>query len=534
MSEAITTNDEAVFYELEDVPTNWPGPKLKKKSMLSFSSYNDDDLDDAGPDSPESERLLVPVFHQRIAPRKTFGSSTDHLFGIPSFVVLNREEQGNYEAILNKVFQRVQVLTTRDLHEGLPQTEEDTEDEEASSVENVSRPEITLDKPDDEKDGFVEVSMQDAESVADGEETKDTKSTPTPAALPKAKKVTAQIAAELFDVKIAPKKSDRIPTGWSSLDAEILMTSRLNRSRSPSPAPQKQISGFFSGLTGRSSGIRTPVSQKSDISDNEDAFDATEPEEPGMRDSSDDEDNYAASHQDLSAFNTAPSADFSDNAGFLPAKSAFQPSPSPRNISPASRGEFRPLIRFGEGIVLEWRDEGHDAIFGGKPEGDDFRGTDTWSRMPIMEDAELARARRRREERKAKGIHLEDCLDEFAKEEILSADDPWFCPKCKEHRRASKKFELWKCPDILVIHLKRFSSSRSFRDKIDVMIDCPVEGLDLSTRVGINEGKEMIYDLFAVDNHYGGLGGGHYTAYVKNWYDGKWYYCDGKRLLVPP
>jgi ubiquitin carboxyl-terminal hydrolase 4/11/15 len=37
----------------------------------------------------------------------------------------------------------------------------------------------------------------------------------------------------------------------------------------------------------------------------------------------------------------------------------------------------------------------------------------------------------------------------------------------------------------------------------------------------------MIYDLIAVDNHYGGLGGGHYTAYVKNWYDGKWYYCDG-------
>lgn len=31
-----------------------------------------------------------------------------------------------------------------------------------------------------------------------------------------------------------------------------------------------------------------------------------------------------------------------------------------------------------------------------------------------------------------------------------------------------------------------------------------------------------IYDLYAVSNHYGGLGGGHYTAYAKNgtqWYD---------------
>jgi ubiquitin carboxyl-terminal hydrolase 4/11/15 len=31
-----------------------------------------------------------------------------------------------------------------------------------------------------------------------------------------------------------------------------------------------------------------------------------------------------------------------------------------------------------------------------------------------------------------------------------------------------------------------------------------------------------IYDLYAISNHYGGLGGGHYTAYAKNknsWYD---------------
>ncbi|PWW77439.1 UCH-domain-containing protein [Tuber magnatum] len=130
-------------------------------------------------------------------------------------------------------------------------------------------------------------------------------------------------------------------------------------------------------------------------------------------------------------------------------------------------------------------------------------------------------------ERKRKGIHLEDCLDEFAKEEILSEEDPWFCPRCKVHRRASKKLELWKCPDILVIHLKRFSSSRNFRDKIDALIDCPVTGLDLQERVGLKEeGKSLVYDLIAVDNHYGGLGGGHYTAFAKSWIDGKWYHYD--------
>ncbi|RVE73387.1 hypothetical protein OJAV_G00049010 [Oryzias javanicus] len=35
-----------------------------------------------------------------------------------------------------------------------------------------------------------------------------------------------------------------------------------------------------------------------------------------------------------------------------------------------------------------------------------------------------------------------------------------------------------------------------------------------------------IYDLIAVSNHYGGMGGGHYTAYAKNKMDGKWYYFD--------
>ena len=40
----------------------------------------------------------------------------------------------------------------------------------------------------------------------------------------------------------------------------------------------------------------------------------------------------------------------------------------------------------------------------------------------------------------------------------------------------------------------------------------------------------FIYDLIAVDNHYGGLGGGHYTAYAKNCLDNKWYYFDDSRV----
>lgn len=36
----------------------------------------------------------------------------------------------------------------------------------------------------------------------------------------------------------------------------------------------------------------------------------------------------------------------------------------------------------------------------------------------------------------------------------------------------------------------------------------------------------LIYDLFAVDEHLGGLGGGHYRAYAQNHVSGDWYHFD--------
>ena len=41
---------------------------------------------------------------------------------------------------------------------------------------------------------------------------------------------------------------------------------------------------------------------------------------------------------------------------------------------------------------------------------------------------------------------------------------------------------------------------------------------------------DALYDLYAVSNHFGGLGGGHYTAYCKNPIDEKWYDCDDSRV----
>jgi ubiquitin carboxyl-terminal hydrolase 4/11 len=187
-----------------------------------------------------------------------------------------------------------------------------------------------------------------------------------------------------------------------------------------------------------------------------------------------------------------------------------------------------PLVRLGEGLVVDWNPQAWEVLFSGQP-GDEMRGESTWDKMPRFDDPELEAKRNALRQRRKNGITLDDCLNEFGKEEILSEMDTWYCPKCKEHRRATKKFELWKTPDILVMHLKRFSSSAMRRDKLDVFVDFPVEGLDLTSRViESEEGKQEIYDLFAVDDHWGGLGGGHYTAFAKNFVDNEWYEYNGE------
>lgn len=75
------------------------------------------------------------------------------------------------------------------------------------------------------------------------------------------------------------------------------------------------------------------------------------------------------------------------------------------------------------------------------------------------------------------------------------------------------------------MHLKRFKSGNSiYKSKLDTKVEFPIKGLDLTNYVisssspnDLLDGEtNMIYDLFAISNHYGGLGGGHYTAYAKN------------------
>lgn len=102
-------------------------------------------------------------------------------------------------------------------------------------------------------------------------------------------------------------------------------------------------------------------------------------------------------------------------------------------------------------------------------------------------------------QKKKTTVALRDCIELFTTMETLGEHDPWwelcsikkfqmfllpsaanlffihrYCPTCKKHQQATKKFDLWSLPRILVVHLKRFSYNRCWRDKLDTVVDFPI------------------------------------------------------------
>ncbi|KAL2834618.1 hypothetical protein BJY01DRAFT_239124 [Aspergillus pseudoustus] len=446
----IGEGDEIGIYEVESVPTNYNPDKVTKSTYFSYGRSSYEEVPKF--DSPKSDKMIISVFHRHERPRGGFRSN-HQFFGVPSYVIINREEATDYDSILRKVLTQAANMTTRDfLNEEVP---DDQQEASAEDSDTVIMNEDDAESADskikttsvDGEEGMVDVSMRDASDQTD-----------TPQDSTRAARLESSVPARfhsLFEIKYA-KTNEAVPLGFSSVDEN------------------KEYPKMSSRIKPKAIAKREP-----------------ETPEAGSEDES------SADEIDM----------FADQRTTTP--------------KPQRQG---PLICPGEAIVLDWNEDAHDALFGGDlNDSDGVRGAPTWKSIDRMPDPELANRRALRQKRKKRGITLQECLDEFNKEEILSENDAWYCPRCKEHRRASKKFELWKTPDILVMHLKRFSASRGFRDKLDVMVDFPTEGLDLTGRVeNPEEGKGLIYDLFAVDNHYGGLGGGHYTAYAKNFMTGLW------------
>lgn len=170
-------------------------------------------------------------------------------------------------------------------------------------------------------------------------------------------------------------------------------------------------------------------------------------------------------------------------------------------------------------VRLNWPQELCDRAFDVK----------TYEAAEIVEDPEQASRMA-----EAKTITVKDCIDKYCLMEQLDETEMWYCNRCKDHVRAWKQFHLYRAPPILIVHLKRFhySPTTHRRDKIDTFIDFPLTGLDLTNEfTHWNEDEKPVYDCYAVSNHFGGLGGGHYTAFALS-DEGTWSNFDDSRVTT--
>jgi Ubiquitin carboxyl-terminal hydrolase len=120
------------------------------------------------------------------------------------------------------------------------------------------------------------------------------------------------------------------------------------------------------------------------------------------------------------------------------------------------------------------------------------------------------------------GIELSYCLKEFCKVQKLSISDNWMCPSCKVHREGGQNMNLWRLPDLLTFHIKRFNMSARWHEKITTKVNFPLTGLDMkdfchkdSPILTDDNAETSVYDLISVVNHYGSMTGGHYVATCK-------------------
>ncbi|KAF8096762.1 hypothetical protein N665_0301s0010 [Sinapis alba] len=111
--------------------------------------------------------------------------------------------------------------------------------------------------------------------------------------------------------------------------------------------------------------------------------------------------------------------------------------------------------------------------------------------------------------------NLQSALDSFTRVEKL--DEPMTCDNCKEKVSKEKQLLLYKLPQVVTFHLKRFKNNGFFMEKIFNHVEFPLE-IDLQPYMIISQNNEVTtkYRLYAFVEHFGSLAYGHYSSYVRS------------------
>ncbi|KAL7323542.1 hypothetical protein PS15p_211424 [Mucor circinelloides] len=551
-----------------------PVPPLpKKKARYSYNRYSqlEDDHEEKQP-IDENQLIVFPVYCATVTKTDTYSGERIEQFGDPIILAVPRKDANKFDVLYHLVSAHVERYTQFKLFEEVKEDQQDALDEQFDQESQTIEDSDIFESSDEQPPGYDTVVQQEQKEQAEQErqdEITELESTSvddqdgmeidtvpphsqnlihTAAAVTAAGGKKIEPMSNLFAVKVfsAPRSYSRGP---EELLPSVQSWNGLVDLRERAKAEQEQLEEYLKQQNESSSDEEAEALEKD-----------TEMEDsvvlPSRMEDEDEDDQVedaaalfpasttAASQQgdaddrdsmDNASFHSENSDRFSTSKPLSPVIATAPPSPPPalpkRKVScPPST-----IIRQGEGILLEWTPKKAQQLFGTSRHHGNDSGvcTDAWDDMHDLgdpNDTDMSAQQK-------KQVTLSDCLDEFTKEEELSEEDLWYCPKCKKHQRATKKFDLWRMPEIMVVHLKRFSHSRTWRDKIDALIDFPTSELDLTDRVlsiedhtSVKEEDRLIYDLYGVDNHYGGLGGGHYTSFAQNFEDKNWYNFDDSHV----
>lgn len=134
---------------------------------------------------------------------------------------------------------------------------------------------------------------------------------------------------------------------------------------------------------------------------------------------------------------------------------------------------------------------------------------------------------------------LEDALKNHTSDFVLSDSNKYQCSTCNNLQNADQKTTIWENPEILIIHLKRFSNeiigNRCITRRNNTKIEFPLDNFDITEYCSsYNRNNNNIYELYGIVQQYGSLNGGHYIACCKNAINNKWYRFDDSNVTHIP
>ncbi|KAK9698937.1 hypothetical protein RND81_08G141700 [Saponaria officinalis] len=124
---------------------------------------------------------------------------------------------------------------------------------------------------------------------------------------------------------------------------------------------------------------------------------------------------------------------------------------------------------------------------------------------------------------------LESAFKSFTKVENL--EDTTICDRCNEKVQREKRLLLDQAPPVAAFHLKRFKSDGFSVEKIDKMVEYPLE-LDLSpyTKDATDDNEKLKYELYGFVVHVGfSSTSGHYYCYIRTSPD-EWHRFDDSKV----